>query len=240
MPIKTILVVDDSATDRQFLTDLLTKSGYKVSGAASAEEALAKVKQAKPGPRPHGHGDAGPERLPGDAHAHHDDATKDIPVIICSTKGQETDKVWGMRQGAKDYIVKPVKTGGPARQDYGARLMTARLSLRDYQRDLAERLRNAEAGQSASMLGLQVDDDAWLVDLRDAGEVIPVPPITPLPLTRPWFRGSPTSAATSTAWSISPLSWGARRSRRATRRDCFFLASASGWAPLCSWTARLG
>jgi twitching motility two-component system response regulator PilH len=38
-----------------------------------------------------------------------EEATKDIPVIICSTKGQETDKVWGMRQGAKDYIVKPVK-----------------------------------------------------------------------------------------------------------------------------------
>ncbi|MCC6716001.1 MAG: response regulator, partial [Gammaproteobacteria bacterium] len=37
-----------------------------------------------------------------------DEATKHIPVIICSTKDQETDKVWGMRQGAKDYIVKPV------------------------------------------------------------------------------------------------------------------------------------
>jgi twitching motility protein PilI len=67
--------------------------------------------------------------------------------------------------------------------------MAARLSLRDYQRDLAERLRNAQAGQSASMLGLQVDDEAWLVDLREAGEVIPVPPITPLPLMRPWFKG---------------------------------------------------
>jgi len=38
-----------------------------------------------------------------------DEATKHIPIIICSTKGQETDKVWGMRQGAKDYVVKPVK-----------------------------------------------------------------------------------------------------------------------------------
>jgi len=36
------------------------------------------------------------------------EATKNIPVIICTTKGQETDKVWGMRQGARDYIVKPV------------------------------------------------------------------------------------------------------------------------------------
>ena len=37
-----------------------------------------------------------------------DESTKDIPVIICTSKGQETDKVWGMRQGAKDYVVKPV------------------------------------------------------------------------------------------------------------------------------------
>ncbi len=35
--------------------------------------------------------------------------TKHIPVIMCTTKGQETDKVWGMRQGAKAYLVKPVK-----------------------------------------------------------------------------------------------------------------------------------
>jgi len=37
-----------------------------------------------------------------------DDATKHIPVIICTTKGQETDKIWGLRQGAKDYVTKPV------------------------------------------------------------------------------------------------------------------------------------
>jgi twitching motility protein PilI len=67
--------------------------------------------------------------------------------------------------------------------------MEGRTALRDYQRDLAERLRSAEAGRSASMLGIQVDDEAWLVDLKEAGEVIPVPPITPLPLTRPWFKG---------------------------------------------------
>jgi twitching motility protein PilI len=67
--------------------------------------------------------------------------------------------------------------------------MAARTSLQDYQRELAERLRTAEVGRGASMLGLQVDDEAWLVDLREAGEVIPVPPITPLPLTRPWFKG---------------------------------------------------
>ena len=68
--------------------------------------------------------------------------------------------------------------------------MAARISLRDYQRELAERLRGAQAGaMSASKLGLQVGQEAWLVDLVDAAELIPVPPITAVPLTRPWFRG---------------------------------------------------
>jgi twitching motility protein PilI len=68
--------------------------------------------------------------------------------------------------------------------------MAVRTSLRDYQRELAERLRNAASGgRAASKLGVQVGAEAWLVDLADAGEVIPVPPITPVPLARPWFRG---------------------------------------------------
>lgn len=67
--------------------------------------------------------------------------------------------------------------------------MAAKVSLRDYQRELAERLESAGSGRAASKLGLQVGAEQWLVDLMDAGEVIPVPPITPVPLTRPWFRG---------------------------------------------------
>lgn len=67
--------------------------------------------------------------------------------------------------------------------------MATRTSLRDYQRDLAARLQSAGSGGAATKLGLQVGDGRWLVDLRDAGEVIPVPPITPVPLTQPWFRG---------------------------------------------------
>jgi twitching motility two-component system response regulator PilH len=109
MTIKNILVVDDSPTDRQHLTELLTKNGYKVSAAASAEEALAEVKATKPDlvlmdvVMPGQNGFQATRTLASD------EATKHIPIIICSTKGQETDKVWGLRQGAKDYIVKPVK-----------------------------------------------------------------------------------------------------------------------------------
>ena len=67
--------------------------------------------------------------------------------------------------------------------------MAEKLSLRDYQRDLAERLRAAEGSRSSSMLALQAGDEGWLVDLVDASEVIPVPPLTPVPLTRGWFKG---------------------------------------------------
>jgi twitching motility protein PilI len=66
----------------------------------------------------------------------------------------------------------------------------ARTSLRDYQRELAERLKGAAAGgASASRLGVKAGGEAWLVSLADAGEVIPAPAITPVPLTKPWFRG---------------------------------------------------
>jgi twitching motility protein PilI len=67
--------------------------------------------------------------------------------------------------------------------------MAQRISLRDYQRELAERLREADSARSASKLGVQVGAQSWLIDLAEAGEVIPVPPITAVPLTRAWFRG---------------------------------------------------
>ena len=67
--------------------------------------------------------------------------------------------------------------------------MADRISLRDYQRDLAERLRSAEVGQSTSKLAVLAGPDSWLVDLDTAGEVIPVPAITPVPLARAWIRG---------------------------------------------------
>jgi twitching motility protein PilI len=67
--------------------------------------------------------------------------------------------------------------------------MAQRISLKDYQRQLAERLRAADTARAASKLGLKVGTQNWLIDLGEAGEVLPVPPITPVPLTRSWFRG---------------------------------------------------
>jgi twitching motility two-component system response regulator PilH len=108
MPIKNILVVEDSATDRQFLTDMLARSGYTVSTAESAEEAFVKIKQAAPDLvlmdviLPGLNGYQATRTLSKEGGTSH------IPVIICTTRGQESDRVWGMRQGARDYVVKPV------------------------------------------------------------------------------------------------------------------------------------
>ena len=108
MPIKNILIVDDSPTDRQHLSDMLAKSGYAVTLAESAEDALAKVKQRRPDLVLMDVVMPGQNGFQATRALSKDDATKGIPVIICTSKGQETDRTWGMRQGARDYIVKPI------------------------------------------------------------------------------------------------------------------------------------
>ncbi|MGH8640135.1 MAG: response regulator [Burkholderiales bacterium] len=109
MPIQNVLVVEDSPTDRQYLTDILTKNGYKVTTADNAEDALAKIRQAKPDLVLMDVVLPGQNGFQATRELSKNDATKNIPVIIITTKSQETDKVWGLRQGARDYIVKPVK-----------------------------------------------------------------------------------------------------------------------------------
>lgn len=108
MAISKILVVDDSPTERHFLGEVLGKNGYKVVTAESGEEALTKAKQEKPDLILMDVVMPGLNGFQATRAITRDEETKHIPVIICTTKGQETDKVWGMRQGAKDYLIKPV------------------------------------------------------------------------------------------------------------------------------------
>lgn len=68
--------------------------------------------------------------------------------------------------------------------------MARKVSLREFQQDLVRRLSEAaSAATPSARLGIQAGDEYWLVRLEEAGEVIPVPPLTPVPLTRRWFRG---------------------------------------------------
>ncbi len=108
MPIKKILIVDDSPTERQVLIELLTQNGYEVITATNGEDGFKKAKAELPDlvlmdvVMPGLNGYQATRTLT------RDEATKHIPVIVCSSKSQETDKIWGLRQGARDYLVKPI------------------------------------------------------------------------------------------------------------------------------------
>jgi twitching motility two-component system response regulator PilH len=108
MPIKKILLVDDSKTELLHLSEILTKRGYQVRTAENGEEAHRRLAEEKPDlilmdvVMPGQNGFQLTRAITRDPNF------ADVPVIICTSKNQETDKVWGMRQGAKDYVVKPV------------------------------------------------------------------------------------------------------------------------------------
>ncbi len=102
-----ILLIEDSPTDTAVLTQLLERNGHEVLASGSAEDGIQVCKREKPDLvlmdiiLPGMNGFQATRALSRDAD------TKSIPVLIVSTKGMDTDKAWGLRQGAKDYIVKP-------------------------------------------------------------------------------------------------------------------------------------
>lgn len=103
-----VLIVDDSPTEVHVLKTVLEKNGFQVLTADSGEEGLTIARESKPDAiimdvvMPGMSGFQATRQLSKDAE------TASIPVVIVTTKDQETDKIWGMRQGAVDYLVKPV------------------------------------------------------------------------------------------------------------------------------------
>lgn len=103
-----VLVVDDSPTDLHLITSYLSNNGYTTVAASSGEEALRKASVDKPDlilmdivmPGMNGYQATRALRRNPD--------TASIPVMIISSKGQDSDRIWGMRQGARDYLVKPI------------------------------------------------------------------------------------------------------------------------------------
>jgi twitching motility protein PilI len=68
--------------------------------------------------------------------------------------------------------------------------MAKRISLREFQASLSERLSSAQRGEAKrALLGVASGNDLWLLDLSDSGEVVPLPELAPVPLTKPWFAG---------------------------------------------------
>ena len=108
MPIQKVLIVDDSKTELMFMTDLLQKNGYSVRTAEGADEAFRRLAEEKPDLILMDVVMPGQNGFQLTRAITRDPRFSAIPVIMCTSKNQETDRVWGMRQGAKDYVVKPV------------------------------------------------------------------------------------------------------------------------------------
>jgi twitching motility two-component system response regulator PilH len=108
MAVKKILLVDDSKTELHYLSDLLTKRGYSVRTAENGDEAQRRLAEDKPDLILMDVVMPGLNGFQLTRSITRDPKFADVPVIMCTSKNQETDKVWGMRQGARDYVVKPV------------------------------------------------------------------------------------------------------------------------------------
>ncbi len=108
MSIRKILVVDDSRTELYFLSDLLSKNGYAVSTAENGEQAMAALTADKPDLILMDVVMPGQNGFQLTRQITRNPAFSEVPVIICTSKNQETDKLWAMRQGARDFVTKPV------------------------------------------------------------------------------------------------------------------------------------
>ena len=108
MAIKKIMVVDDSPTERAYMESVLKKRGYEVVVVDSGETAIERSKSDQPDLILMDVVMPGLNGFQATRAITREESTKHIPVIICTTKDQETDKIWGLRQGAKDYVTKPV------------------------------------------------------------------------------------------------------------------------------------
>ena len=104
-----ILIVDDSPTDVQNVRNILEKAGHMVTEAGNAQDVILRVKQEKPDCVVMDVVMPGINGFQATRVLSKDPETQKIPVIVVSTKNQETDRVWALRQGARDYLVKPVK-----------------------------------------------------------------------------------------------------------------------------------
>ena len=104
-----VLIVDDSPTETYKLTSLLEKNGHAVVTAETGEDGVSIAKKELPDVvlmdivMPGLNGFQATRQLKKNSE------TASIPVIIVTTKDQETDRVWGLRQGAKAYLTKPIE-----------------------------------------------------------------------------------------------------------------------------------
>ena len=104
-----ILIIDDSPTEIHVLSGILNKNGFDVLTATNGEDGIATAKREKPDLILMDVVMPGMNGFQATRSLSKDPDTEAIPIIIVTTKDQETDRVWGLRQGAKDYLPKPVE-----------------------------------------------------------------------------------------------------------------------------------
>ncbi len=105
-----ILIVDDSPTEVFQMRRMLENHGFETEVAADGAEAIRKARELRPDLILMDIVMPGVDGFKATRMLAADPATRSIPVIMVSSKGQESDRTWGMRQGAVDYLVKPVKS----------------------------------------------------------------------------------------------------------------------------------
>lgn len=103
-----VLIVDDSPTETHKMSTILDKHGHEVITAESGEEGVATAKAELPDVVLMDIVMPGLNGFQATRQLSKNDSTSHIPVIIVTTKDQETDRLWGRRQGAKGYLTKPV------------------------------------------------------------------------------------------------------------------------------------
>jgi twitching motility two-component system response regulator PilH len=108
MAIQNVLIVDDSKTEIMYLSDLLQKAGYTVRSAENADDAFKRLAEQKPDLILMDVVMPGQNGFQLTRSINRTPEYTEVPIIMCTSKNLETDRVWGMRQGAKDYITKPV------------------------------------------------------------------------------------------------------------------------------------
>ena len=104
-----VMIVDDSPTDSLNLKNILTKAGHTVIEASSGSDAIPRIKTERPDCVVMDVVMPGINGFQATRTLSRDPDTAKIPIIVCSSKSQETDRVWALRQGAREYLVKPVK-----------------------------------------------------------------------------------------------------------------------------------
>lgn len=108
MAVRKVLVVDDSKTELMFLTDLLQKQGLQVRCAENGEQALRSLAEERPDLILMDVVMPGQNGFQLTRAITRDPQYAGVPIIMCTSKSQETDRVWGLRQGARAYLTKPV------------------------------------------------------------------------------------------------------------------------------------